>query len=123
MGGGGRRKNIQSHSINHNTLFDNHGDLLFMVCVLGAVRKVAEGGGCDGVGHVGVRGQMEGRGWAGEGRGEVRVGGSITGRCSGPSLTAHLHALDPFTNTAREGGEGGELHQSTTSSGNNIHSF
>lgn len=80
-----------------------------MVCVLGAVRKVAEGGGSDGVSHMGVMGQVEGRGQAGEGRREVCVGGSITGRCSGPSLAAHLHALDPFTNTARKGREGGEL--------------
>ena len=44
-----------------------------MVYVFCAVRKVAEGGGRNGIGHMRVRGHVEGRGCAGEGRGKMRV--------------------------------------------------
>ena len=76
-----------------------------MVCVFCAVRKVAEGGWCNGIGDVWVRGHVKGRGWAGEGRGKVHVGESITRGCSGPGLTAHLHTLNPFTHTVERGGQ------------------
>ena len=77
-----------------------------MVCVFCAVRKVAEGGWCNGIGDVWVRGHVKGRGWAGEGRrGKVYVVESITRGGSGPGLATHLHTLNPLTHAVERGGE------------------